>query len=200
MRQTFYLAARSFAELVRNIPDSAWDEPGLGTWDLRSLVGHTSRSLITVDTYLDRPAESEEVTSPEAYIGATSRKVAADPAAVAGRGRQAGLALGDDPATAVQALVDRVLLRVESAGDPLIETIAGGMRLSTYLSTRTFELVVHSLDIVRAAGLDSSGLSDILLAEAAALAAQAAVLQGRGSELVLALTGRTALPGDFSVV
>ena len=58
---TFTSAARSFAELVREIPASAWDSPGLGEWDLRSLVGHTSRSLITVSTYLQRCAEREDI-------------------------------------------------------------------------------------------------------------------------------------------
>ncbi len=200
MRETFYLAAHSFAELVRSIPSAAWDGPGLGAWDLRSLVGHTSRSLITVDTYLDRPASSENITSPEAYLGATQTMVAADPEAVAERGRQAGLALGDDPAGAVQALVDRVLPRVEAADDPLIETIAGGMRLTSYLPTRTFELAVHCLDITRAVGFDAAELPDSVLAEAAALAARAAVAQGRGPELILALTGRSVLGENFSVV
>ena len=37
--------------------------------------------------------------------------------------------------------------------DPVISTIFGGMRLSDYLPTRTFELVVHGLDIARAAQL-----------------------------------------------
>ncbi len=60
---TFTSAARSFAELVREIPASAWDGPGLGEWDLRSLVGHTSRSLITVSTYLQRSAEREDIAT-----------------------------------------------------------------------------------------------------------------------------------------
>src|SRR5207249_10881660 len=60
-------AARTFVSLVRAIPAGSWDGPGLGEWDLRSLVGHTSRSLITVETYLSKPAEREDVPSPEAY-------------------------------------------------------------------------------------------------------------------------------------
>lgn len=30
-----------------------WDHPGLGEWDVRALVGRTSRSFLTVETYLD---------------------------------------------------------------------------------------------------------------------------------------------------
>ena len=64
---TFESAARSFAGLVRRIPDDAWDGPGLGDWDLRSLVGHASRSLITVSTYLQTSAEREDVATPQDY-------------------------------------------------------------------------------------------------------------------------------------
>ena len=38
-------------------------EPGLGEWDVRSLVGHTSRALLTVETYLASPAEVVKVGS-----------------------------------------------------------------------------------------------------------------------------------------
>ena len=64
---TFASAAGSFAALVRDIPADRWDGPGLGDWDLRSLVGHTSRSLITVSTYLQQPAEREDITTPQEY-------------------------------------------------------------------------------------------------------------------------------------
>src|SRR4029450_2901216 len=140
VRETFAEAARTFADLVRRIPPNRWDGPGLGEWDLRSLVGHTSRSLITVETYLGQPADREDVPSAAAYYAALST---IDPAAVAGRGREAGRALGDDPVATLQSLVPRVLALVERAGNPLITTAAGGMRLRTYLPTRTLELVVH---------------------------------------------------------
>ena len=64
---TFASAAGSFAELVRGIPADRWDGPGLGEWDLRALVGHASRSLITVSTYLQQPAEHEDINTPQQY-------------------------------------------------------------------------------------------------------------------------------------
>ena len=85
--------------------------------------------------------------TPAAYYVAIAEL---DHAAVADRGRQAGQALGENPAEFVDALAHRVLAQVDTAGDPLIQTAAGGMRLESYLSTRTFELVVHSLDIAAA--------------------------------------------------
>jgi uncharacterized protein (TIGR03083 family) len=196
-RDTFAEAAQAFVELVRAVPPDAWDGPGLGEWDLRSLVGHTSRSLITVETYLSQPANREDVVSAAAYYAAIST---IDPAAVAGRGREAGRALGDDPVAAIQSLVTRVLGVVERAENPLITTAAGGVRLRTYLPTRTFELVVHGLDIAAAANLPAPDYSDTLLSEVAEVAARAAVLQGRGLELIRALTSRAPLPDGFSVV
>lgn len=193
----FTEAAKAYAALVAAIAPGQWTEPALGEWDLRALVGHTSRSLVTVETYLGQPADVEDLTSPAAYLAAVA---AIDPASVADRGRTAGAALGDDPAATVRTLVDRVVPLVAGDDDPLISTALGGMRLRQYLPTRTFELVVHGLDIARAAGLPVPDYSAGLLTEVLALTAAAAVLGGRGPELLLALTGRTTLPPGFSVV
>jgi hypothetical protein len=111
VRETFAEAARAFTELVQRIPDDRWDGPGLGEWDLRALVGHTSRSLITVETYLGRPADSEEVPTPAAYYVAIA---GTDHAAVAVRGLEAGQALGENPAQFVDELRMRVLAQVHS--------------------------------------------------------------------------------------
>jgi uncharacterized protein (TIGR03083 family) len=197
----FESAARSFADLVRRISDDAWDGPGLGAWDLRSLVGHASRSLITVSNYLKTPAEHEDVPTPQDYYARIADYMSNTGAeAITERGRQAGRDLGDDPLATIQGLIDRVFGEVETAGDPLIAVIGGlGIRLHTYLWTRVFELAVHSLDIARATGLPAA-LPDDVLAETAALAARIAVATGDGETLLLSLTGRTALPPSFSVV
>jgi uncharacterized protein (TIGR03083 family) len=197
----FASAARSFAELVREVPAGAWEGPGLGDWDLRSLVGHASRSLITVSTYLQTVAEHEDITTPhEYYARVTPSALGIDPADVAERGRRAGRELGDDPAAAVDALVSQVFTELASVDDPLIEVIGGlGIRLHTYLPTRTFELAVHGLDIARALGIPHTLPADVLN-EAMDLATRAANAAGHGETLLLALTGRQALPPSFSVV
>ena len=198
---TLASAATSFAGLVREIPDSAWDSPGLGDWDLRSLVGHTSRSLITVSAYLKTPAEREDITSPQQYyVHARDYASQAGTDAIVERGRQAGRDLGSDPAAAVGALVERVCNELTGIDDRLIEVIgAVGIRLYAYIPTRTFELAVHSLDIARAAGIRYA-LPDDVLSGAAELAAGIAVAIGEGQTVLLSLTGRTALPPSFSVV
>ena len=200
MRSSFADAARTYADLVARIDADRWDGPGLGDWTLRSLVGHASRSLTTVESYLGQPAERVEVESAPAYYLAIRSMLTADPAAVTERGVQAGLALGEDPAASVGDLVDRVLPLVERDDDPVITTIAGGMRLSAYLPTRTFELVVHGFDIARATGLSGPEFDHAALVEVATVAAETAVLLGRGPELILALTGRGSLAPGFSMV
>ena len=77
-----------------------------------------------------------------------------------------------------------------------MHTAAGGMRLENYLSTRTFELVVHRLDIAAAVpDIEPPEFSDQLLSEIARVGATAAVLQGRGVELMLAHRSREPQPG-----
>jgi len=152
MTATFGSAATSFAALVHEIPAGAWGEPGLGEWDVRSLVGHTSRSLTTVRSYLRTTAERVDITTPEEYyVRVTPSALGIDPADVAERGRQAGRELGDDPTAAVDALVSGVMSELTTVDNPLIEVIGGlGIRLHTYLPTRVFELAVHGMDIARA--------------------------------------------------
>ncbi len=153
-RSTFLAAATAVADTVDLIPSTAWDGPGLGVWDLRALVGHTSRSLITVVEYLGRPAAVEEIATPEAYYAKVAGFAAADPAAVVERGRAAGAALGDDPAAAFRARLADAAAALDGAGDDdLPTTLVGGMRLAAYLPTRTFELAVHGTDIAAATGL-----------------------------------------------
>jgi uncharacterized protein (TIGR03083 family) len=198
---TFESAARSFAALVHDIPADRWDGPGLGEWDLRSLVGHASRSLITVSTYLQQPAGTEDITTPQEYyarVNPTALGMA--PEGVVERGRQAGRDLGDDPEATVDDLVSRVFDELAAADDPLITVIGGaGIRLHTYLPTRTFELAVHGLDIARAVGISSELPADVL-DEATKLAARIAVSEGHGETVLMALTGRAELPPSFSVV
>jgi uncharacterized protein (TIGR03083 family) len=192
-------SGRAVAGLVARIPDDDWAGPGLGEWTLRDLVGHASRSLVTVIDYLARPVDVEEVGSPVGYLAAIG-SLSGDAAAIVERGRQAGHDLGPDPGARFAELVDEAV-RVAAAADPgaVVHTIAGGMRVAAYLPTRTFELCVHGLDIAAATGLPLD-LPATAVEEAAVLAAQAAVHRGDGPDLLLALTGRPRLPDGFSVV
>ncbi|WP_214403563.1 maleylpyruvate isomerase family mycothiol-dependent enzyme [Pseudonocardia lacus] len=196
-------AAATVVELVDRIAPDAWAGPGLGAWDLKALVGHTSRSLVTVAGYPRLPAADERVGSAAEYyavIKTGGLPGTTDPEAIVERGRQAGAQLGAEPAAAFRALVEPATERVAALGpDAVVETIAGGMRVRHYLPTRTFELVVHGLDIAAATG-EPVEFAPEVLAEAVGLAAHTAVRLGEGVPLLLALTGRRPLPAGFCVV
>jgi Mycothiol maleylpyruvate isomerase N-terminal domain len=196
-RRAFTDAAEWFVRTV-DLVDDRWDEPGLGEWDVRALVGHTSRSLLTAETYLARPAAAVEIISAADYFRAT-RLAAASPA-VAARGRDAGIALGTDPASAVAEIAARVLPLVDDrAGAELVTTLAGGMRLDDYLPTRTFELTVHTADL--AAALDVPlDVPAMAAAQALHVIAELAVADGLAGPLLLATTGRRPLPAGYSVL
>lgn len=190
-RRAFTDGAEWFVRTAALVGDR-WDRPGLDEWDVRALLGHTSRSLLTDDMYLARPAVAVEVASAADYFRAT-KAAAAGPAAAA-RGRDAGIALGAEPARAVSEIAARVLPLVDAQdGSELVTTIVGGMRLRDYLPTRTFELAVHTTDLATALGapLDVPATA---AAQALAMVADLAVADGLAGPLLLAATGRGGLP------
>ena len=196
-RRAFADAAEWFVHTVSLVGDR-WDQPGLGEWDVRALVGHTSRSFLTVETYLERPASDVDVASPADYFR-TSRATAAGPA-VAARGRDAGTALGPDPAAAVAEIAARVVRLVHTrTGTDLLTTIVGGMRLGDYLPTRTFELAVHTADLATAIG-EPVDIPVTAAAQALQVVSDLALLDGHAGPLLLAATGRAGLPAGFSVL
>ena len=191
-------------ETVAAIRPEQWEAPGLGRWTVRDLVGHTSRALLTVEEYLGRPAEREETATPvEYYVRALSRAnhdrtLTHDQ--VFQRGREAGASLGPDPAGAVRALAERVLTILDTADDDqLLTTAGGGMRLRAYIQTRTFELLVHTLDLAAATGQRIDPPAEPT-AECLAIATALVTRTGRAADLLLALTGRRPLPSGFSIV
>ena len=201
-RATFDAAAAAFLAQVEQIPREAYAGPGLGTWDLRALVGHTGRSLVTVAEYLPTRADTVEAASPAAYFAQASRLDASDGSgALVARGVAAGEALGDDPAATLHASYAAATAALDelAGSDPVISTFCGGMRVSDYLPTRTFELVVHGLDIAAATGIELAP-PPAALAEAVGVATQSALELGLGADVLLALTGRRALPEGCSVV
>lgn len=196
-REAFVAAASWFVETVALV-GGRWEEPGLAAWDVRALVGHTSRALLTVEEYLGRPAAGVEVASSVDYYVAT-RAMASGPA-VEGRGRAAGEALGSAPAAAVEEIARRVLPVVEACdGTELLTTIVGGMRLVDYLPTRTFELVVHTLDLAAALS-EQVAPPEVAASAALALVSELAVRDGSAGELLLAVTGRRRLSEGFSLL
>lgn len=196
-RQAFRDAADHFLQTAARV-EGRWDAPGLGEWDVRSLVGHTSRSLLTVEMYLARPAAVVDVASAADYFRATG--AAAVGVGVAQRGRDAGAALGAHPGRALADLAGRVLELVDGgSGGELVTTFAGGMRLADYLPTRTFELAVHTADLAVALGLPVE-LPPTAAAQALQLVTELALSRGLAGPLLLSATGRPGLAPGASVL
>jgi hypothetical protein len=202
-RRLFGAAADSFAALCAGVPAESWSGPGIGEWSLRDLAGHTSRALLTVEMYLAREAVPVTLDGPVAYLraAAAASATAEGSRAIATRGRDAGIALGPDVGESTRAIVDRVLDLVDrTADDAPCATPFGGIELADYLPTRTLELTVHSLDMV--AALESATPEQLREPVASCLELLAAAVgeSDLASDVLLALTGRKALPPNLHVV
>src|SRR5262249_27426130 len=133
----FDQAAGFFVETLSRVGPQQWEQPGLGQWSVRDLVGHTSRSLLTVESYLGHPAGGEALAAPADYFVKALASIG-DPQAVAQRGRDAGAALGADPIQAVRDIAARVSALVARSNErDLVGTPVGDMHLVDYLPTRT---------------------------------------------------------------
>lgn len=202
------LAARAF------FSSSAWflqvaahaeghlDEAGLGVWTVRDLLGHTGRSLSTVENYLDAAdgrALTVELQDAVAYYVATQGAMA-DVDAVTERGRAAGAALGGHPVAALGDLAARVLARVADADrNAIVATPFGVMTLEGYLPARVVELSVHTCDLAAALGVEASVPPEAAQVTFAVLGSLA-VASNSTAPALLALTGRQPLPPGYSLM
>lgn len=193
----FREASGWYVGMVESIDPTRWRDPGLGEWSVLELIAHASRAFLTVDRYL-QPSGRIDVESGAEYF----RRAMAAPdsnAAIAARGREEAVDLGEDPVGTVRARAAAALHAVEWAPPGAVcVTVAGTLSLGDYLGTRVVELTVHTLDLAAAVGdadaeppESAAGLSLIVVA---ALAAEPS-----SGMLLRALTGRVALPQGFSV-
>ena len=54
-RRNYLDTTDAATELISRVKPAQLAMPALGSWDLRALIGHTSRAMTTVVTYLNRP-------------------------------------------------------------------------------------------------------------------------------------------------
>lgn len=188
--ELFFDTAEAFVAVVSEIPHDAWDLPGLGVWDVRSLVGHTARAITTVTEYLPHRADEAQLQSAAAYVAAGFGSDESAHAAVAARGVAAGHELGDEPAEVIETMLERVRTALHGvADDPVITVRLGTIRLSEYLDTRIVELVVHTSDVAAAVGLPPH-LPVRSIARALEVITAASMLTGRGLAAVRQLSAR----------
>ncbi|AKK29408.1 maleylpyruvate isomerase N-terminal domain-containing protein [Mycobacterium sp. EPa45] len=194
---TYRRAGDHVISVATQVPADRWDSPALGTWTVRTLVGHIGRSFTTVIDYSARPAERAEVSDSAQYYLVIAPMLT-DPEQIDARAVQAGLSLGERPLDVLRELQDRASTVLDT-DDRIIQTIAGGMRLSDYLPTRIFELGLHSIDLARAIGAPESlppEVADSILT----LSLDVARRRGDSQALLCALTGRGALAAGYSIV
>jgi len=191
-REAFGRAGTLFVDTVARLPLDMLDHPGLGVWSVRELIGHTCRALLTVEQYAGRRSSAGRLDgSADYFVEALRNETIHD--AVADRARESVGLLGDDPASAVAEAVGRMIELVDSLPDEHpVGTPMGQMTLVAYLPTRTFELVVHTLDLAKAAGLEVE-VPASALAVAVRLSTEIAMRSGRGARLLMAMAGREPL-------
>ena len=199
IRDTYLEAGEYFASVVDQVDVDGWDEPALGEWCVRDLAGHTYRAFTTVLSYSAAPDDKVEIERPVDYF----LKVLGDNVGhkqVAELGRAAGLEIIDDPRMMVRGFAMYVKNKLDDLGDDhIMGTVVGGMRLIDYLPTRTFELIIHTMDLAKAVGVDAKPPENGMTATLEILG-QIALYRGHASDLVLAATGRGGLPVGFSVL
>ena len=199
IRETYLEAGEYFASVVDQVDIDGWDEPALGEWCVRDLTGHTYRAFTTVLSYSAKPGDRVDLVSPVDYF-IKALETLSDPKQVAERGRAAGLEIIDDPRMMIRGFAMYVKNKLEELSDDFILACPiGGIRLIDYLPTRTFEIVIHTMDLAKAVGVDAkppeAGMEATLQ-----IMGQLAIHRGQASELILASTGRGGLPEGFSVL
>lgn len=202
-REWFAHAGEGFVEQVRGVGAADLDRPGLGEWTVRDLIGHTNRAFTTVIDYVapgtPDPDSGALLRDAGAYFAAAAGG-RIDHAAVAERGRKAGMDLGDNPVQVVLETQRRANLTVGELPDAkLVGTPFGPMRLVDYLETRAFELTVHGLDLAYALRRGVPAGTRASVPQALRMLADIAGPDA-ASAAVRALTGRAALPAGFSLL
>ena len=199
IRETYLEAGEYFAGVVDQVDIDGWDEPALGEWCARDLTGHTYRAFTTILSYSDKPAEKVELERPVDYFLKALESLA-DPKQVAERGRAAGLEIIDNTTMMVRGFAMYVKNKLEELSDDhIMGTPVGGIRLIDYLPTRTFELIIHTMDLAKSIGVEAEPPERGMEATVRLLG-QIALYRGQAPSLVLAATGRNGLPDGFSVL
>jgi len=196
VRAAFTEGAATFLDTLRGVGPEYWDRPGaLGDWTTRELAAHTLRAFITIDGYLAAQPTVDRVLADAAEYYQTALADAGVHQGVASRARQAARQLIDPVGEAEVTVAHTLALVAATADDEAVNTFAGQITLVEYLATRVVELGVHTLDLQRATGQHVQLHPDTSAVIVAVLTSLASPVT-----LVLALTGRAALPADFNVL
>ena len=198
-KEAFRQAATFFVETVSNISLSQWDEPALGVWNVRELVGHTNRSIVRVAEFGQQRADKVDIASAAQHYHLSLAAEGINDA-IAAAGREAGEELGSAIVDTIRKSLDATLNALDAIPDgTIIAYPNGGIKLEHYLETRVLELTVHTLDIITAIGIELEPPREALSCTLHLLA-DLAVDSRLGGQLALLATGRGVIPDRFSVL
>lgn len=198
-KEAFRQAATFFVHAVDKIGSDQWDEPALGVWTVRDLIGHTSRSIDRVAEFGSKRADKVDVISAAEHYHLSLANEGVDDA-IAKAGREAGQWLGHDIQQAIRTSLDVTLKLLETIPDnTTIAYTNGGIKLEHYLETRVVELTIHTLDILTATGNRIDPPREALACTLRILA-DLAIDSGLGGRLALLATGRATIAERFSVL
>ena len=198
-KQAFLQAGTFFVDTVDKIGPGQWDEPALGSWNVRDLVGHTSVSFARLAEFCQQRADRINITS-AAHHYHVGLAVPGANDAIAEKGKESGQRLGDNAAQVIRAAFNETVMVLESVpDDTAIAYPNGGIKLEHYIETRVLELTVHTLDILAATGIEMEPPREALSCTLHVLA-DLAVDSGFGSQLALLATGRAVAANRFSVL
>jgi uncharacterized protein (TIGR03083 family) len=202
-REAYKQAIGFFVETAAQVSATQWEQPGLGEWNVRELVAHTSRAMLTVREFAvhapGAPTPTADLATSLAYYHLA---LAADDIneRVAERGRATAASMGPDLLPVIREMAAEVSALVDTlADDHIFVTTIGGIRLLDYLPTRTVELMVHTLDLQAATGIEAAPPRDAMLTTLRVLA-ELAVASPHAGRLALLATGREAWAGPFTVL
>jgi uncharacterized protein (TIGR03083 family) len=133
-------------ETLAAIRAGAWNEPGLGSWNLAQLVMHLVRGATRIMEYLPQPAGPEPEVDRIAYW-----QFDAEAAAPGVAQRAVEDAQDVDPDTLPGRFTVGWMASAAAARDhgpaQLLPTFRGTMRVDEYTATRVVEIVVHHMDV-----------------------------------------------------
>ncbi len=199
MKSAYIDSVESFLEVIRQIDPNQWDANALDQWSFRDLVGHTGRSIKLVKEFGSQRSESLDVQSAALHYQISLSPAGANQRVAAG-GVEAGNALGEEPVHHLQEAWIATLETLQSTEeDTVISYVNGGIKFGDYLRTRILELVVHSIDLAQAIGIDYEPPKEAMR-EALYLLADLAVDTPYASKLALISTGREISKTSFNVI
>ena len=155
-RPAFVAAVDRFLVTLEAIGPDQWSVAASDEWSVRQLAAHVVRGMAVIAEYLDSelPVPDTVLADAAAYFRAALSMDGVHEG-IAGRAVTAAEGAGDDvPAWAREVAGSAVARVADTDDDEVVVHFAGALRFVDYLDTRTTELVLHTLELQVACGLD----------------------------------------------